>query len=249
MMVNESNKKEWVIKKVFMRNFFENNLFLPEQSVPVGAEIENIYTGDIYRLSFKTIKEMEKLGVIYMDSQYTAEKVYPPVFPEDMFDNLENDMAFLEKYVRKDENKKQKRPTWDEYFMSIARATAKRSTCDRLHVGAVLVTDDKRIIATGYNGSISGHEHCDDIGHLMYERGCKRTIHAEMNVILMCARHGIPTKDTILYVTHYPCPDCMKHINQAGIKEVVYEEFYQHRYENNFHIGLNIRQLKLDESQ
>lgn len=139
---------------------------------------------------------------------------------------------------------KEERLTWDEYFMEIATLVSKRSTCDRLNVGAVLVSEDNRILATGYNGSISGHDHCNDTGHLMYENGCKRTIHAEMNVILMCAKHGISTNNTKLYVTHYPCPDCMKHINQAGIKEVIYQNYYKHRYENNFDKGIIIRKFE-----
>lgn len=137
------------------------------------------------------------------------------------------------------------RKTWDSYFMDLAEKVAEdRPTCDRLHVGALLVKDN-RIIATGFNGSISGHSHCDDEGHLMYENGCKRTIHAEMNAILQCAKEGIPTKGATAYVTHYPCPDCMKHLNQSGVKRVVYKEHYSHRYENNFNDGMTIERVTI----
>lgn len=134
------------------------------------------------------------------------------------------------------------RPSWNEYFMSIATAISTRHTCDRLAVGCVLVKD-KHIIAQGYNGSISGHSHCDEDDHLMVDGGCKRTIHAEMNAILMCAKLGISTDNAVAYVTHYPCPDCMKVLNQAGIKTVFYREFYGHRYENNFDEGMELVQI------
>lgn len=135
------------------------------------------------------------------------------------------------------------RPSEQESFMDVGAVMAKRATCDRLNVGAVIVKNG-HIIAEGFNGSISGHKHCDEVGHLMYENGCKRTIHAEMNALLYCAREGIATKGATMYVTHYPCPDCMKHINQAGITEVVYEEHYKHRYENNFDEGMKVSQLE-----
>lgn len=129
------------------------------------------------------------------------------------------------------------RPSFPEIFMKEAELWSERSTCNRLAVGAVIVRDN-RTVAQGYNGSISGHPHCCDAGDLMYEGGCKRTIHAEMNALMMCAKLGIATEGATLYVTHYPCPDCMKHINQAGIKTVVYKEMYSHRYANNFDEGM-----------
>ncbi|AMM45020.1 dCMP deaminase [Bacillus phage SP-15] len=132
-----------------------------------------------------------------------------------------------------------KRPPFSKVFMDEAELWSSRSTCTRLSVGAVIVRDN-RTVAQGYNGSIAGHPHCNEVGDLMYENGCKRTIHAEMNALMMCAKYGIPTAGTVLYVTHYPCPDCMKHINQAGIKEVVFKHDYKHRYENNFHEGIKL---------
>jgi dCMP deaminase len=125
------------------------------------------------------------------------------------------------------------RPSFDSLFMMNAENMSLRSTCKRLKVGAVLVRDNVPLMS-GYNGSISGHDHCTDVGDLMYENGCKRTIHAEMNVISQCAKFGIPTNNATMYVTHYPCPECMKHLAQAGIKRVVYQHFYEHRYENDF---------------
>lgn len=127
--------------------------------------------------------------------------------------------------------------------MDLAFKVNERATCDRLHVGCVLVKDN-RIVATGYNGSVSGHEHCDEEGHLMYESSCKRTIHAEMNAILQAARSGQSTDGVTAYVTDYPCPDCMKSLNQAGVKTIYYKRYYPHRYENNFHKGMEIIQLE-----
>lgn len=131
------------------------------------------------------------------------------------------------------------RKSWDQYFMDMATLASERSTCDRLAVGCVLVKDN-RVIATGYNGSIHKHEHCDEVGHLMVEGGCKRTIHAESNAILQCARNGIATDGAIAYVNHQPCPDCTKALNQAGIWKVLYQHAYPHRYENNFDEGMKL---------
>lgn len=150
-----------------------------------------------------------------------------------------------EKYMEKTINSNilETRPSWDEYFMAQAQLISTRSTCDRAYVGCVLVRDN-RIITSGYNGSISGSPHCSEVGHLMHEGGCKRTVHAEMNAILECAKEGIPTKGATAYVTHYPCPNCMRELNQAGIKEVVYLKEYAHRFENDFDKGMKLRKYE-----
>ncbi len=117
------------------------------------------------------------------------------------------------------------RPSWDEYFMDIAFTVATRSTCDRAHVGAVLVRD-RRILATGYNGAPAGLPHCDEVGHLMVEGHCVRTLHAEQNAIIQAALHGINTEGATAYVTHQPCLTCAKMIINAGIRRVVYAGNY-----------------------
>lgn len=101
-----------------------------------------------------------------------------------------------------------------------------RATCDRRHVGAVLV-QDKRVLATGYNGSIRGQKHCDEGGHLMRDGHCVRTIHAEANALLTATRHGVSTDGAKLYVTCYPCWACFKLLAQAGVKEITYENSYR----------------------
>ncbi len=119
------------------------------------------------------------------------------------------------------------RKSWDTYFMQITEIVASRSTCDRAFVGCALVNKDHRIVSTGYNGSVAGNPHCDDVGHTMRDGHCIATIHAEMNALLYCAKEGIPTKDTICYVTHFPCLNCTKALIQAGIREVVYKNAYR----------------------
>lgn len=117
------------------------------------------------------------------------------------------------------------RPSWDDYFMSIAFQVATRSTCDRAHVGAIVVKD-RRILTTGYNGAPAGLPHCDEVGHLMIGGHCVRTLHAEQNAIIQAALHGVGVAGSALYVTHQPCLTCAKMIINAGIRRVVYAGHY-----------------------
>lgn len=121
---------------------------------------------------------------------------------------------------------KEQRIPWDQYFMAQAVILALRSTCSRLSVGATIVRD-RRIIAGGYNGSVSGDVHCIDEGCYLVDGHCIRTIHAEMNAILQCAKFGVPTADAVIYVTHFPCLQCTKMILQAGIKKIYYLKDYR----------------------
>ena len=119
-----------------------------------------------------------------------------------------------------------KRTPWDQYFMSIAQAVASRSTCDRKHVGAVIV-HDRTILSTGYNGSVRGLPHCDDVGHMMEDGHCIRTIHAEANAIIQAAHNGVRVDKSSIYITASPCWNCFKMIANVGIIEVFYGEFYR----------------------
>lgn len=110
--------------------------------------------------------------------------------------------------------------------MAQSHLLATRSTCTRLAVGATIVRD-KRIIAGGYNGSISGGVHCTDEGCYVIDGHCVRTIHAEMNAILQCAKFGVSTAGAEMYVTHFPCLQCCKAIIQSGVKAVYYAEDYK----------------------
>jgi dCMP deaminase len=109
--------------------------------------------------------------------------------------------------------------------MNIAFTVAERSTCDRAHVGAVIV-QDRRMLTTGYNGAPAGLPHCDDVGHLIVDGHCVRTLHAEQNAIIQAALHGVGIADATIYVTHQPCLVCAKMIINAGIKRVVYAGNY-----------------------
>jgi dCMP deaminase len=126
-----------------------------------------------------------------------------------------------------------KRPTVDEYFMEIAEVVAKRSTCLRNHVGAVIVRD-KRILSTGYNGAPRNLEHCLDIGCIRMQHNIAsgtrhemcRAVHAEQNAIIQSALHGVSIEDATLYCTHQPCILCAKMIINSRIKRVVFANNY-----------------------
>jgi len=125
------------------------------------------------------------------------------------------------------------RPTWDAYFMDIAVLVAKRSTCLRRSVGALIVKD-KRILTTGYNGAPSGIRHCTEIGCLRETMNVAsgqrhelcRGIHAEQNAIIQAAYHGVSIAHATLYCTNLPCSICTKMIINAGIKRIYYLEGY-----------------------
>ncbi|KAB2338621.1 cell division protein DedD [Cytobacillus depressus] len=124
------------------------------------------------------------------------------------------------------------RKSWDEYFLDIAEAVGSRSTCPRLHVGCVIVKD-KHIVSTGYNGSIHGHEHCEDDGCLINDEGrCIRTLHSELNAVLHADRGLI--QEATAYVTHEPCENCAKTLAQSGIAKVVYRHAYPNKYNEQF---------------
>jgi dCMP deaminase len=139
-----------------------------------------------------------------------------------------------------------KRASWDEYFMSIARVVATRSTCDRKHVGAVIVRD-RIILATGYNGSVRGLPHCDEIGHLMQDGHCVRTVHAEANAIAQAARAGVRIESGSIYVTASPCFGCFKLVANAGLTRIVFGEFYRDERIFEFAKALNLDLVHLPE--
>ena len=125
------------------------------------------------------------------------------------------------------------RPSWDEYFLDVAGLVARRSTCLRRNVGAILVKD-KRILATGYNGAPAGLKHCLDIGCLRQKLNIPsgqrhelcRGLHAEQNAIIQASLYGISVRGGILYVTNHPCIICAKMLINAGISEIVIADGY-----------------------
>lgn len=118
-----------------------------------------------------------------------------------------------------------RRPSWDDYFIEMAKLAAARATCPRRRVGSVLVRD-QRLIATGYNGAIRGAPHCDDVGCLMVDNHCVRTVHAELNALLQCALNGVSSAGATLYCTDFPCVACAKAMVQAGVRRLVYLSEY-----------------------
>lgn len=120
-----------------------------------------------------------------------------------------------------------KRPSWNVYFMRMAVTVASRATCSRKHVGCVLVGSNHEVLATGYNGSIIGAAHCDDVGHMMIDNHCVRTVHAESNAIAQAARLGHSLEHARCYVTSFPCLNCTKLLFNAGIDEIFYHEAYR----------------------
>jgi dCMP deaminase len=136
--------------------------------------------------------------------------------------------------MSEEQKKKHIRPTWDEYFMGLADAAAKRATCDRGRAGCVIVRD-RQVLVTGYVGSPKGLPHCDDVGHLfkkiINEDGsqsthCVRTVHAEQNAICQAARRGIALDRGTIYVRMTPCRTCAMLIINCGIERVVCEKKY-----------------------
>lgn len=144
-----------------------------------------------------------------------------------------------------------KRPSWDEYFMEMTKLTAKRSTCLRRQVGAVLVKDT-RVIATGYNGAPSGVTHCEVTGCLRQKLNVPsgerhelcRGLHGEQNAIIQAALHGVSTEGATIYCTTKPCSICTKMIINAKISRIVYEEHYDDALADELLKDTDIRVLK-----
>jgi len=145
------------------------------------------------------------------------------------------------------------RPSWETYFMDIAALVAKRSTCLRRSVGAVIIKD-KRILTTGYNGAPSGLQHCLEIGCLRAEMNVAsgerhelcRGIHAEQNAIIQAAFHGVSIRGATLFCTNLPCSICAKMIINAGIEKIYYRSGYADPMSNEMFNAAGIVVIKLD---
>ena len=144
------------------------------------------------------------------------------------------------------------RPSWDEYFMEVAKLVATRSTCLRRQVGAVIVKD-KCILSTGYNGASKGSAHCAEIGCIRKELNIPsgqqldlcRAVHAEQNALVQAARHGVATEGASIYITVTPCFQCAKMLVNAGIKEVIVNGVYpDERTQELFkEVGVELRSI------
>ncbi|MDR1726203.1 MAG: AAA family ATPase [Bacteroidales bacterium] len=207
----------------------------------VDADIKVRYERILQRKSetdnvdFKTFvkNEQREMSSLNITSQNIAECMAMADFT---FDNS-GSLAALEKQVEETINKiehKNCRPTWDEYFIELANAAARRATCDRGRSGCVIVKD-RQVLVTGYVGSPMGLPHCDEVGHLFkqttHEDGtitnhCVRTVHAEQNAICQAAKRGIAINGSTLYCRMTPCRTCAMLIINCGIKRVVCEKRY-----------------------
>ena len=147
------------------------------------------------------------------------------------------------------------RPTWDQYFMAITRLVAQRSTCLRRKVGAILVKG-KRILCTGYNGAPAGLQHCLEIGCLREKLGIRsgerhelcRALHAEQNVLIQAAYHGIAVKGAVLYCTNLPCSICTKMLINAGIRKIYFQEGYPDDMSRQMLDEAAVELVQLDEN-
>ena len=137
-----------------------------------------------------------------------------------------------------------RRPQWDEYFLKLAMLASERATCPRMHCGCVLVKN-KNVISTGYNGSIPGDEHCDDVGCLVVDNHCVRTVHAEMNALIQAARHGNSVEGASAYVTNMPCTTCAKAMITAGIERVVIFSDYHDTLATQFFAKAKVKIVKI----
>ena len=133
--------------------------------------------------------------------------------------------------------------------MNIARVVATRATCDRKHVGAVLVRD-RTILSTGYNGSIRGLPHCSEVGHMMEDGHCVATVHAEANAIIQAAKNGVAIEGATIYTTASPCWPCFKLIANSGCGRIVFGEFYRDAriFEYAQQIGIELVELRVPGS-
>lgn len=146
-----------------------------------------------------------------------------------------------------------KRPSFDEYFMEIAKIVSKRSTCLRRQVGAIIVKDN-HILATGYNGAPKGFKHCEEVGCVREKIGVPegqrhelcRGLHAEQNAIIQAAVFGISIRNATIYTTHFPCSVCAKMLVNAEIKEIVYLNDYPDELAKEILRESNIKVRKLE---
>lgn len=140
--------------------------------------------------------------------------------------------------------KKNKRPSWDEYFLKLAMLASERATCPRMHCGCILVKD-RFVLATGYNGSLPGQPHCEDVGCLVVDNHCVRTNHAEINALTQAAIHGVNIKGSTAYITNMSCTTCAKALIAAGIKRVVVFSDFHDTLATQFYTDSDVEIAKL----
>ncbi|MEK7503735.1 MAG: deaminase [Patescibacteria group bacterium] len=148
---------------------------------------------------------------------------------------------------------KNKRPSWDEFWFTLALFYSTRGTCDRLKAACLLVDKNNRLVGAGYNGSLPGHPHCDEVGHLMVEGHCLRTLHAEVNAIM----HSMDDLDgATAYVLGTPCIDCVKKLLSKNVKKILFTRDYDNKDKGGEYIfelaktsGTEMKRVDMDFSQ
>jgi len=148
------------------------------------------------------------------------------------------------------QNQKNQRPTWDEFWFTLALFYSTRGTCDRLRTATLIVDKNNRLVGAGYNGSLPGHPHCDEVGHLMVEGHCLRTLHAEVNAIL----HSVgDLEGATVYSLGTPCIDCVKKLLSKKVKRIVFATVYDNKDRGGEYIfelaktsGVELQRVKID---
>ena len=134
----------------------------------------------------------------------------------------------------------QPRPNWDTYFLKLAMLASERATCPRMHCGCVIVKNN-HVLATGYNGSIAGQPHCEDVGCLVESNHCVRTNHAEMNALVQAANQGDSVEGSTIYITNMSCTTCAKTMIAAGVKRVVVFTDFHDTMATQFYKSASVR--------
>lgn len=224
---NHSNIVSYELEKIFPKHHV--NIFLCETSIETCRKRESarLRTMDQTAFEIRLNRDFPNSHIIFLKDKNLPYRIL----------NMENEPNFnlniVLNYLNMTEEK-HIRPTWDEYFMEVCHAVAKRATCDRGLSGCV-IAKDKQILVTGYVGSPKGLPHCDEVGHQMktmtHEDGhqtqhCVRTAHAEQNAIVQAAKLGVSIDGGTVYCKMTPCAVCAKMIINSGIKKVICEKRY-----------------------
>lgn len=196
-------------------------------------------------VSFEDFQKHELLELNGKESQQQLRTVMSIADYKLLNDSSFDDLKKKVKSIIDSLKESPKRVSWQEYFMRIAKQVATRSTCDRKRVGCVIV-GNKTILSTGYNGSIRGMPHCDDVGHDMENGHCIATVHAETNAIIQAAKNGVKLEGAELYTTSSPCWNCFKLIANSGIKKIYYGEFYRSEKSKKIAEQIGIELIKID---
>ncbi len=217
-----------------LRNIHNFYLFSVDADIKTRYQRISLRKSATDNVSFETFVENEKREML--SNNNNSQNISICMQKADYTFNNDKDIESLSQQVEEvlKQLDKFKRPSWDEYFMELANAAAKRATCDRGRSGCVIVKD-KQVLVTGYVGAPKGLPHCDDVGHLFKQminedgsisNHCVRTVHAEQNAICQAARRGIALDGATLYCRMTPCRTCAMMIINCGIKRVVCEKKY-----------------------